>query len=175
MITVCTYEVSLTTKLRRAKTTRSIRLSLVRLLKSTGVHRVPTSVIQLRQGPNLRISAHDVFTVTKEHEGKATQLTNLVSRQRCGTHICGIRRAVHLLECQSLVRDRFLEPQSPQTHMFRRNTVAATTRVIHDDLTVRSNDDNTTGPEDPQLTLNSQRARALRDCSKQLILPNSRA
>ena len=111
-----------------------------------------TSVIQLRQGPNLRISAHCVFTVTEEHEGKATQLTNLVSRQRCGTHIFGIRCGVHLLECQSLVRDRFLEPQSPQPHMFRRNTVAATPRVIHDDLTVRSNDDNTTGPEDLQLT-----------------------
>ena len=122
-----------------------------------------TSVIQLRQGPNLRISAHVVFTVTEEHEGKATQLTNLVSRQRCGTHICGIRRGVHLLECQSLVRDR-LEPQSSQPHMFRRNTVAATPRVIHDALTVRSNDDNTTRPEDPQFTLNHQRARALRDC-----------
>ena len=48
--------------------------------------------------------------------------------------------------------------------MFRGNTVAATPRVIHDDLTVRSNDDNTTGPEDPQLTLNPERARALRDC-----------
>ena len=40
-----------------------------------------TSVIQVRQGPHLMISAHGVFTVTEEHEDKATQLTNLDFRQ----------------------------------------------------------------------------------------------
>ena len=104
---------------------------------------------------------------TRRH--KATQLKNLDSRQRCGTHTSARFDTVCTFSSAKVSSAIASWNRSPLKPMFRRNTVAAMARVIHDDLTVRSFDDNTTVPEDPQLTLNPERARALRDCCKHIF------
>ena len=89
----------------------------------------------LGQKPILRVATHYFFAVTHVHVSKATQLTDLVSKQRFGTHVCGVRRGVHFLQCQLPIFQRFLQPQT-KTNMLRCNTVASASRVVSDALAV---------------------------------------
>ena len=117
-------------------------------------------LVQLRQRPVLRIGLHSVFGVTQEYASQSTQLANPIFSQHLDSHVRGMYRSVHLLWCQLLVHDRFLQPQTPQPHMPRRNAVRTAPRVVNEALTVGGNDDRTTAPEVLQLDPDSQRGRA---------------
>ena len=93
------------------------------------------------------------------------QLANSVPKQHFGTHVCRVLCSIHFLELQFPVFQRFLQPESSQTNVFRRNAVATSSRVINDILTVA------VVPKIHQLALDSPWSRARRDGCEQLTLP----
>ena len=124
-------------------------------------------VVQLRQrDPALRIDTHGIFLHCDREtrkQGDATREFLLQAMPRC-THprdsppVCTFSGA-NFLSTTAARNHRPLDPT-----LLRRNAVTAAPRVIDDALTVRGNEGSTTGPQIPQLSLYSQRARARRDC-----------
>ena len=90
-----------------------------------------TELVQLKHASSQH-RTHSVFAVTQEYASEATHLAKPTSKQFLGTHVPGIHRGLHHFKCQLLSHEGFLQPQTPETHMLRRNAVTTAPRMIND-------------------------------------------
>ena len=122
-------------QLRHVKSTRPSRLSVAALFEFLTL----AQLVQTTQMPFVGTVTHISFTATYVHPSQSTQLANPMSKWRSDAYISEIRRSIHFLKLQFPIHQCFLQPESPQTNVFRRNSVTTASRVINDCLTVCRN------------------------------------